>query len=51
LLGRRAAQLRAAIHLFDANTLVHELFRQLLNEIHGLELVATDRIRAKLPGD
>lgn len=43
------ARLRGTIHLFDSHTIVQEVFRQLLNEMHDLQLVVTDNIRHNFP--
>src|SRR5687768_6181597 len=40
---------RGLLHLFDSHTISHELFCRLLNEVHGLSLVLTDRIKANFP--
>jgi hypothetical protein len=42
-------EVRGAIHLFDGNTISHEFFCRLLNEIFGLKLVVLDRIQANFP--
>ncbi len=41
--------MRGAIHLFDANTISHEFYCRLLNEIHDLKLLVMDRIQANFP--
>src|SRR4051794_13459249 len=40
---------RGQLHLFDGNTISHEFFRRLLNEIYGLRLAVMDRIHANFP--
>jgi hypothetical protein len=42
-------KLRGTIHLFDANTVAHEFYCRLLNEVYELNLVVMDRIRANFP--
>lgn len=42
-------ELRGFLHLFDANTISHELFCRMLNELYGLHLVQTDRIQQNFP--
>ncbi len=42
-------ELRGFLHLFDANTISHELFRRLLNELFGLQLIQTDQISQNFP--
>lgn len=42
-------KVHGAIHLFDVNTLSHEFFCRLLNEIYDLKLVVMDRIHANFP--
>ncbi len=42
-------ELRGFLHLFDANTISHELFRRLLNELYGLQLIQTDQIQQNFP--
>lgn len=42
-------KLRGLLHLFDSNTISHELFCRLLNEVYDLALVQTDRIKANFP--
>jgi hypothetical protein len=42
-------KLRGLLHLFDSNTISHELFCRLLNEVYDLSLVQTDRIKANFP--
>lgn len=42
-------ELRGFVHLFDANTISHELFCRLLNELYGLHLIKTDQIKQNFP--
>ncbi len=42
-------ELRGFLHLFDTNTISHELFCRLLNELYGLQLIQTDRIQQNFP--
>lgn len=42
-------RLRGAIHLFDANTIAHEFYCRLLNEVYDLNLVVMDRIHQNFP--
>jgi hypothetical protein len=42
-------EVRGAIHLLDGNTISHEFFCRLLNEIYDLKLVVLDRIQANFP--
>ena len=42
-------ELRGFLHLFDANTISHELFCRLLNELYGLHLIQTDKIQQNFP--
>ena len=42
-------KLRSALHLFDANTIAHEFYCHLLDEIFDLELEVMDRIQANFP--
>lgn len=42
-------KLRGLLHLFDTNTIAHEVFCRLLNEVYDLALVQTDRIKANFP--
>jgi hypothetical protein len=42
-------KLRGPLHLFDSNTISHELFCRLLNEVYDIALVQTDRIKANFP--
>jgi len=41
--------IRGAIHLFDGNTISHEFFARLLNEVFDLKLLVMDRIQANFP--
>src|SRR5262249_34957646 len=41
--------LRGAIHLFDSHIIAQEVFRRLLNELHGLQLEVTDNIHQNFP--
>ncbi len=40
---------RGAIHLLDGNTISHEFFCRLMNEIYDLKLVVLDRIQSNFP--
>ena len=42
-------ELRGFLHLFDVNTISHELFRRLFNELYGLQLIQTDQIQQNFP--
>jgi hypothetical protein len=42
-------EVRGAIHLLDGNTISHEFFCRLLNEIYDLNLLVLDRIQANFP--
>ncbi|HEY4259011.1 MAG TPA: SMEK domain-containing protein [Schlesneria sp.] len=42
-------QLRGAIHLFDANIILEQVFRCLLNEMYDLDLVVTENIQPNFP--
>lgn len=43
------AELRGTIHLFDSHIIFQEVFRRLLNELHGLQLEVTDSIHQNFP--
>lgn len=42
-------KLRGALHLFDANTIAHEFYCRLLNEVYDLNLIVMDRIHQNFP--
>ncbi len=42
-------EVRGAIHLLDGNTISHEFFCRLLNEVYDLKLLVLDRIQANFP--
>jgi len=42
-------EVRGAIHLLDGNTISHQFFCRLLNEIYDLKLLVLDRIQANFP--
>ena len=46
----KEAELRGTIHLFDSHIIAQEVYRRLLNELHGLQLEVTDSIHQNFPG-
>jgi hypothetical protein len=42
-------KLQGAIHLLDTNTVAHDFYRLILNEVYGLNLAVMDRIQPNFP--